>query len=98
MTGDWGEWLGNGYQWAGGGKAAGWIVSSKPNLKGPSIMVLQPYVEGASYFGHVAVVEKVNSDGSVLTSNFNWYANGGWGTFSSWPFSPGLGACFVWRP
>lgn len=98
LTGYWVDWLGNAYQWAAGAKAAGWIVSSKPNLKGPSIMVLQPYVEGASYFGHVAVVEKVNSDGSVLTSNFNWYANGGWDTLSDWTFTPGLGVWFVWHP
>jgi surface antigen len=61
-------------------------------------MVLGPGVEGASYFGHVAVVEKVNSNGSVLTSNFNWYANGGWDTLSYWTFTPGPGVSFVWHP
>ena len=98
LTGYWVDWLGNAYQWAAGAGAAGWIVSSKPNLKGPSIIVLQPGVEGAGYFGHVAVVEKVNSDGSVLTSNFNWYANGGWDTLSYWTFTPGLGVSFIWHP
>ncbi len=85
LTTYWVDWLGNAYQWAAGARAAGWIVSSKPNLKGPSIMVLEPGVEGASYFGHVAVVEKVNSNGSVYTSNF-------------WTFTPGLGVWFVWHP
>jgi len=98
LTGYWVDWLGNAYQWAAGAQAAGWIVSSKPNLKGPSIIVLQSGVEGASYFGHVAVVEKVNSNGSVLTSNFNWYANGGWDTLSYWTFTPGPGVSFVWHP
>ncbi len=98
LTGYWVDWLGNADQWAAGAQAAGWIVSSKPNLKGPSIIVLQPHVEGASYFGHVAVVEKVNSNGSVYTSNFNWYANGGWDTLSYWTFTPGPGVSFVWHP
>ena len=98
LTGYWVDWLGNAYQWKAGAGAAGWIVSSKPNLKGPSIIVLQSGVEGASYFGHVAVVEKVNTNGSVLTSNFNWYANGGWDTLSYWTFTPGPGVSFVWHP
>jgi surface antigen len=98
LTGYWVDWLGNAYQWAAGAGAAGWIVSSKPNLKGPSIIVLGPGVEGASYFGHVAVVEKVNSNGSVYSSNFNWYANGGWDTLSYWTFTPGPGVWFVWHP
>ncbi len=98
LTGYWVDWLGNAYQWAYGAHAAGWIVSSKPNLKGPSIIVLQSGVEGAGYFGHVAVVEKVNSNGSVYTSNFNWYANGGWDTLSYWTFTPGPGVSFIWHP
>ncbi len=98
LTGYWVDWLGNAYQWAAGARAAGWIVSSQPNLKGPSIIVLQPYVEGASYYGHVAVVEKVNSNGSVYTSNYNWYANGGWDYLSYWTFTPGPGVSFVWHP
>ncbi len=98
LTGYWVDWLGNAYQWAYGAHAAGWIVSSKPNLKGPSIIVLQSGVEGASYFGHVAVVEKVNSNGNVYTSNFNWYANGGWDILSYVTFTPGPGVSFVWHP
>src|SRR6266536_6080859 len=76
LTGYWVPWLGNAYQWMYGASISGWIVSSKPIV--PSIIVLQPGVEGASYFGHVAIVEKINADGSVYTSNYNWYANGGW--------------------
>jgi surface antigen len=98
LTGYWVPWLGNAYQWAYGAKISGWIVSSKPNPNGPSIIVLQSGVEGASYFGHVAIVERVNSDGSVWTSNFNWYANGGWDYTSYWTFTPGPGVSFVWHP
>lgn len=96
LTGYWVPWLGNAYQWAYGAKISGWIVSSKPVV--PSIIVLQPYVQGASGFGHVAIVEKINSDGSVYTSNYNWYANGGWDTLSYWTFMPGSGVSFVYHP
>jgi surface antigen len=96
LTGYWVAWIGNADQWAGGASAAGWIVSSTPHV--PSIIVLQPYVQGAGGFGHVAVVLKINSDGSVLTSNMNWYANGGWNIVSDWTFTPGPGVSFVWHP
>ncbi len=98
LTGYWVPWLGNAYQWAYGASISGWIVSSKPNPNGPSIIVLQPYVEGVSGFGHVAIVERINADGSVYTSNYNWYANGGWDTLSYWTFTPGPGVSFVWHP
>jgi hypothetical protein len=96
LTGYWVQWLGNAYQWAGGAKTSGWIVSSKPIV--PSIIVLQPYVQGASGFGHVAIVEKINPDGSVYTSNYNWYGNGGWDILSYVTFKPGAGVTFVWHP
>ncbi|HEY6286900.1 MAG TPA: CHAP domain-containing protein [Ktedonobacteraceae bacterium] len=98
LTGYWVPWLGNADQWAYGASSSAWIVSSKPNPNGPSIIVLQPYVEGASYLGHVAIVEKVNADGSVNTSNYNWYGNGGYDILSYWTFTPGPGVTFVWHP
>jgi surface antigen len=98
LTGYWVPWLGNAYQWAYGASVSGWIVSSKPNPNGPSIIVLQPYVEGASGWGHVAIVEKINADGSVYTSNYNWYGSGGWDILSYWTFTPGPGVSFVWHP
>jgi surface antigen len=96
LTGYWVPWLGNAYQWAYGASASGWIVSSKPHV--PSIIVLQPGVEGAGYFGHVAIVERINKDGSVYTSDYNWYSNGGWDILSYVTFTPGSGVSFVWHP
>lgn len=96
LTGHWVPWLGNAYQWAGGASASGWVVSATPKV--PSIIVLQPGVQGAGGYGHVAVVERINSDGSVYTSNYNWYAGGGWDTLSYWTFRPGPGVSFVWYP
>lgn len=96
LTNHWVNWIGNAYQWAYGAKAAGWIVSNTPHV--PSIIVLQSYTQGAGYYGHVAVVERINSDGSVYTANMNWYANGGWDRESWWTFTPGPGVTFVWHP
>lgn len=94
LTGYWVSWLGNANEWAGGASSAGWNVSSSPHY--PSIIVLQAGVQGAGGYGHVAVVEKINSDGSVYTSNMNW--NGGWGAISYVTFHPGPGVSFVWHP
>ncbi len=96
LTGYWIPWLGNAYQWAYGAAASGWIVSSRPHV--PSIIVLQPGVEGAGGYGHVAIVERINSDGSVWTSNMNWYSNGGFDIVSYVTFYPGSGVTFVWHP
>lgn len=95
MTGHWVDWIGNAYQWAYGASSAGWIVSATPHV--PSIIVLQPGVEGAGWYGHVAVVLRINPDGSVYTANMNWYANGGWDRISYWTFTPGRGVVFVWH-
>jgi surface antigen len=96
LTGYWVPWLGNAYQWAAGAGAAGWVVSSTPKV--PSIIVLQAGVQGASGLGHVAIVEAINKDGSVLTSNYNWYDGGGWDILSYYTFHPGYGVSFVWHP
>jgi surface antigen len=96
LTGFWVPWLGNAYQWSYGARASGWVVSSTPKV--PSIIVLQPGVQGASWLGHVAIVESINKDGSVYTSNFNWYNGGGWDILSYTTFHPGYGVSFVWHP
>ena len=95
LTGMWVPWGGNAWQWSYGASASGWVVSSTPHV--PSIIVLQAGVQGAGGYGHVAIVEGINSDGSVHTSNWNWYANGGgWARLSYMDFFPGPGVSFVW--
>jgi surface antigen len=95
LTGFWVPWSGNAYQWYYGAKASGWVVSSTPKV--PSIIVLQPGVQGAGWLGHVAIVESINKDGSVYTSNFNWYDGGGWDILSYYTFHPGSGVSFLWH-
>lgn len=94
LTGVWVPWLGNANQWTAGAINSGWVVSGTPKV--PSIIVLQAGVQGAGYYGHVAVVEKINADGSVLTSNWNWAGN--WGVETFVTFRPGPGVAFVWAP
>jgi surface antigen len=97
LTGYWVPWGGDAYAWAAGASASGWIVSRTPHV--PSIIVLGPGVQGSGGYGHVAVVERINSDGSVYVSTWNWYAGGGgWARTSYWTFNPGPGVTFVWHP
>jgi surface antigen len=97
LTGHWIPWLGNAYQWAYQAPAYGWTLSDSPNPHGHSIMVFRPYGLGSGAYGHVAVVEKVNSDGSVLTSSWNW--NGMWATKLWMTFYPVRGeVSFIWDP
>lgn len=60
----------NALQWADRAHDAGWHISQR-GKKG-AIIVLQPWVQGASGGGHVGVVERVNKDGSVVASSMNW--------------------------
>lgn len=95
LTGVWVTWMGNAYQWADGARAAGWNVSQTPHV--PSIIVLMPGVQGASGYGHVAVVESASGN-TVHTSNMNWYANGGgWDKVSYYDFTAGSGVYFIWK-
>ncbi len=92
LTGHWVPWLGNAAQWLNGAVENGWVVSGTPHV--PSIIVLQPWVQGAGYYGHVAIVEKINNDGSVVTSNWNWAGN--WAHTTDVTFYAGPGVTFVW--
>lgn len=96
LTGYWVPWYGNAWEWYGAAyNSPDWIASSTPHV--PSIVVLAPGVQGASWtYGHVAVLEAINADGSLLTSNWNWAGN--WGRTTYVTFYPGSGVHFVWHP
>lgn len=85
-------WRGNAATWAANASLYGWNVSDSPQMH--SIIVLQPGVQGAGWAGHVGVVEGINSDGSVLTTNWNVR---GWGRFSREIYRPAPGVSFVWH-
>lgn len=96
----------NAYQWLAQAKAFGWNTSNQPPKGIPSIICLQGNAgQGVeSTLGHVAIVEKVNGDGSVLTSDMNWSVGQPFSTSINtlgYPvrqvtFKPGAGVSFIW--
>jgi surface antigen len=62
----------NAWQWSSRAVEFHWRVSSIPTVG--AIVDLQPGVQGASYLGHVGVVEQVLGNGRVIASNLNWGA------------------------
>jgi surface antigen len=96
LTGFWVQWTGNADQWFLGAQKAGWDYAQKPPVGIPSIIVLMPYVQGAGWLGHVAVVE--SQTGNVVhTSNMNW-GYGGSTHVEDVDFTLGPGVYFVWHP
>lgn len=62
-----GSFMGNGADWANSGRRLGYLVNRTPHVG--AVMVFSRGAAGSDpTYGHVAVVERVNSDGSVLIS------------------------------
>lgn len=96
LTGYWVCWTGNAYQWVDSARKAGWHVAQMPHV--PSIVVLMPGVQGASAYGHPAVVESLVNSTTIRTSNMDWYINGGgFDKVSYANFTVGVGVYFIWR-
>ena len=72
---------GNAISWASSAAAAGYSVDGNPAA---GDVLYHKYQGGA---GHVAYVEEVNADGSILVSDMNY--NGGWGRVSYRTVTPG---------
>lgn len=71
-----GSYFGNGQQWADSARAHGYWVDSTPRHVG-DIMVFRAGQEGSSpIYGHVAIVEAINPDGSITTSECGASYNG----------------------
>jgi surface antigen len=81
----------NAWQWTARAYQYGWHVSNIPSVG--AIVDLQPWVQGAYGLGHVAIVEQVLSDGSVIASNSSWGGNPYAVTYVH--FSPGPGVTFI---
>lgn len=81
----------NAWQWATRAQQYNWMVSSSPSVG--SIIVLQPWTEGAYGLGHVGVVERVLNNGHVIASNMNWAGNGA--NVVDTEFTPGPGVSFI---
>lgn len=63
-----GSYFGNGGDWASSARALGYKVNHTPSVG--AIVSFAPGQNGSNaQYGHVAIVERVNSDGSIYTSN-----------------------------
>ncbi len=98
LTGLYVPWAADAHGWLAGAQANGWAWATLPPSGIPSIIVLQAGVQGAdTLYGHVGVVEQVNSDGSVSTSDLNWgLTAAARAQVSSVVFQVGPGVDFVW--
>jgi N-acetylmuramoyl-L-alanine amidase len=81
------------WQWTARAYEFGWHVSGSPSVG--SIIDLQPWVQGAYGGGHVAVVERILSNGHVIASNMNWGRYPWQVTYVE--FAPGPGVTFISR-
>ncbi|MCJ1662644.1 CHAP domain-containing protein [Staphylococcus sp. NRL 18/288] len=63
-----GSFWGNASNWANSARNAGLAVDNRPEVGAI-------FQTSAGYYGHVGVVERVNSDGSVYVSEMNWNGN-----------------------
>ena len=79
------------WEWTADAHQFGWNVSSSASVG--ALINLQPWVQGAYGSGHMAVVEQVYSDGSVLASNTSWGYNPYQITYVH--FYPGPGVTFI---
>ena len=71
-----GSYFGNGQDWANSARAHGYWVDNTPRHKG-DVMVFRAGQEGASsVYGHVAIVESINADGTVTVSECGASLNG----------------------
>lgn len=68
------------YNWDNAARADGYTVDRNPTVGS----ILQ---SDAGYFGHVAFVERINGDGSVLVSEMNFTGNPGYTTYRTIPAS-----------
>lgn len=66
-----GSYFGNGGSWASSASTMGYWVDSTPRHVGDLVSFLPGQMGADAYYGHVAVVEKINKDGSIEISESN---------------------------
>lgn len=82
-----GSYMGNGQDWGNTGRALGYLVNTTPHVG--AAMVFRAgqkvtYWYANARYGHVAIVERVNADGSVLISE----GGTGFASFPTWETIP----------
>ena len=83
--------FGNGGQWGASAAALGYWVDNTPRHQGDAVVFLPGQANADPTYGHVAVLEKINADGSIEISESNAK---GLGVISSRTFSAAEAAKF----
>lgn len=81
-----GSFWGNAATWASGARAAGYLVNNTP--------AVGAVMQNGGGYGHVAIVESVNSDGSITVSEMNYAGN--FNRVTSRTVSAGVAAGFTY--
>lgn len=66
---------GNANQWPSSARADGIPTGYTPQVGSVAILT-------SGYYGHAMYVERINSNGTIHVSQFNWLVNGQWGRYS----------------
>lgn len=66
-----GSHFGNAQSWANSARSLGYWVDNTPRATGDAVVFAPGQANADGYYGHVAVVEKVNPDGSIEISESN---------------------------
>lgn len=90
-TGNYPRYWGNANMWPGSARASGYQTGSTPRVNSVGIIM-------AGQFGHSVWVEEVNSDGSLIVSQYNYYNAGGqgWGNYSKMRVSAATYDVFIY--
>ena len=72
-----GSHMGNGCQWADSPAPLGYGLIARRAMSATSSCSPQARKGSDSYYGHVAIVEKINDDSSIVTSESGASLNGG---------------------
>jgi surface antigen len=71
-----GSHMGNGNMWANSARALGYWVDNAPRHVGDIMVFAAGQDDADATYGHVAIVEKINADGSIETSECGSVMNG----------------------
>lgn len=71
-----GSHFGNGAQWADSARKLGYWVDSTPRHEGDIIVFQRGQYGSSTVYGHVGIVEHINADGSITTSECGAALNG----------------------
>lgn len=71
-----GSHFGNGAQWADSARRLGYWVDSTPRHEGDAIVFQRGQYGSSPVYGHVGIVEHINADGSIVTSECGAALNG----------------------